>query len=192
MFGENNGLFAKIPSPSLAPIEPGRLASNFGACWRLVLICFERMASWDAGMFGLQETLRWAGLYLVHSLKVTERKATVHSLQCFGQIFVEQGDDDTALSLFRLALEEFSSMDIHRWRADCMLRMAEIFERRADISKSVQLWRTARSLFERCSQAKSVAQVDAKLASVDPAFIRKLDVAPLETRMTSAHLAKSL
>ncbi|KAJ7770737.1 hypothetical protein B0H16DRAFT_1715391 [Mycena metata] len=100
-----------------------------------VTYCLERMASLDSGMFSLEETLRWAWIYFAHSRRVKERVGTAHSLRCLGQIFLKHGDEETALSLFRVALEEFSVMGVHRWRADCMMRIAEIFEHHADVGK---------------------------------------------------------
>ncbi|KAJ7095552.1 hypothetical protein C8R44DRAFT_989482 [Mycena epipterygia] len=129
--------------------------------------CLERLANLETGMFGLEATLGWAGLYLVHSLRGKERIAITHALRCLGQIFVAQGDDETALSLFRVALDELTRMDVHWWRADCMVRIADIFERRTDVSKSVKLWKAARPLFERSLQTQCVALVDAELATVE-------------------------
>jgi hypothetical protein len=120
----------------------------------------------DSGMFDLQETRRWATLYLIHSLSSGGHKNTAHSICCFGQIFVENNEQETALNLFRVALDEFSIMGVHQWKADCMLRMAEIFERRGDTANSVEMWRAAIPVLQRCSQAQSMARVEAKLATV--------------------------
>jgi hypothetical protein len=68
--------------------------------------------------------------------------------------------------VFTVALDGFSFMDIYRWRADCMVQMADILERRGEIIKSVELWKQARPLFQRSSQTKDVAQIDRKLTAV--------------------------
>ncbi|KAJ7254831.1 hypothetical protein C8J57DRAFT_1656907 [Mycena rebaudengoi] len=45
---------------------------------------------------------------------------TMQAFRCLGQIVSAEGDDETTLSLFNIALDGFTFMDIHHWRADCM------------------------------------------------------------------------
>jgi hypothetical protein len=105
-------------------------------------------------------------MFLGLTLKSKAKFNTMRAFCCLGQIFTAQGDNETALTLFTMALDEFTFMDVHRWRADCMVRMADIWEQRGDLMKSVELWQKARPLFERSSQAKDVTRIDVKLASV--------------------------
>ncbi|KAJ7620760.1 hypothetical protein DFH06DRAFT_1341447 [Mycena polygramma] len=70
------------------------------------------------------------------------------------------------MSLFIVALEGFTYMDVHRSRGECMLRLGDIFKGRGDLLKAVELWDTARPLFERSSQAKQVKEIDERLASI--------------------------
>ncbi|KAJ7262901.1 hypothetical protein C8J57DRAFT_1470876 [Mycena rebaudengoi] len=87
----------------------------------------------------------------------------------------EKCDDETALSLFMVALDGFTFMDVHRWRADCMVRIADILQARGMVIKSIELWKTARPLFERSSQMKDVIKIDAKIAEVDSAILAKYE-----------------
>jgi hypothetical protein len=82
-----------------------------------------------------------------------------------------EGDDETALSLFNVALDGFTFMGVHHWRADCMVQIADILVNRGEVMKAVGLWKAARPLFERSSQMKDVIQLDAKLAEVDSAVL---------------------
>jgi hypothetical protein len=93
----------------------------------------------------------------------------MHTFRCLGQIFLAEGDDETALRLFKVALDGFTFMDVHHWRADCMVRIADILNNRGEVMKAVELWKTARPLFERSSQMKDIAWIDAKLAEADSA-----------------------
>ncbi|KAF7351515.1 AAA domain-containing protein [Mycena sanguinolenta] len=70
----------------------------------------------------------------------------------------------TQKNLFIVALEGFTSMDIHRNRADCMLRLGQIMEKRGDLEKAETLWMDARPLFERSLQGKEVAGLNTRLA----------------------------
>ncbi|KAJ7689185.1 hypothetical protein B0H17DRAFT_1067236, partial [Mycena rosella] len=44
-----------------------------------------------------------------------------------------------------------------------MLRLGDMARQRGQFMKAVKLWETARPLFERSSQMRDVAQVDARL-----------------------------
>jgi hypothetical protein len=131
------------------------------------LLCLERLGDFSTGMNDIQTTLQWAGMLLVLALKCKNKLQTMQAFRCLGQIFIAQGDNETALSLFRLALYGFTSMDIHRWKADCMVRIADIENNRGETVKAVELWKAARPLFERSSQVKAITQIDAKLAEVN-------------------------
>ncbi|KAJ7289285.1 hypothetical protein C8J57DRAFT_1459327 [Mycena rebaudengoi] len=131
------------------------------------LLCLERLGDFSTGMNDIQTTLQWAGMLLVLALKCKNKLQTIQAFRCLGQTFIAQGDNETALSLFRLALCGFTSMDIHRWKADCMVRIADIENNRGETVKAVELWKAARPLFERSSQVKAITQIDAKLAEVN-------------------------
>ncbi|KAJ7264359.1 hypothetical protein C8J57DRAFT_1624963 [Mycena rebaudengoi] len=64
-----------------------------------------------------------------------------------------------------------TDIDVHRWRAACMVRIADILHGHGEVMKSVELQKAARPLFERSSQTKDIAQIDAKLAEADPAVL---------------------
>jgi hypothetical protein len=73
--------------------------------------------------------------------------------------------------LFTIALEGFTYMDVHRSRAECMVRLGDISNRCGDLLKAVEFWNTARPLFERSSQAKEVQCVDERLSHVGSNFL---------------------
>ncbi|KAJ7813284.1 hypothetical protein B0H14DRAFT_1443521 [Mycena olivaceomarginata] len=127
--------------------------------------CFERLG--NASSWGPDEAVHgWMSIFLVHSLK-SGLKLQVHkALQFFGQMFLMQNDEDTAISLFTVALEGFIYMDVHHSRAECMLRLGDISNSHGDQLKAVELWSTARPLFERSSQVKQVQCVDERLAGI--------------------------
>ncbi|KAJ7212812.1 hypothetical protein C8J57DRAFT_1603973, partial [Mycena rebaudengoi] len=114
---------------------------------QLALLSAERLGDPSTSMNGISTTLRWAG------------------------IFSAEGDDETALSLFHVALDGFTFMDVHRWRADCMVRIADILNSHGEVMKAVGLWKSARPLFKRSSQMKDVTKLDEKLAEVDSAVL---------------------
>jgi hypothetical protein len=81
-------------------------------------------------------------------------------------MFLTHKDENTAISLFTVALVGFTYMDVHRSRAECMIRLGDISSRHGDLLKAVELWESARPLFERSSQAKEAQCVDERLSCV--------------------------
>ncbi|KAJ7804999.1 hypothetical protein B0H14DRAFT_3773064 [Mycena olivaceomarginata] len=129
------------------------------------LFCLERLG--NASIWGADElTPDWRTIFLIHSLKLKGKLQVYKALQFLGQIFLTHEDENTALSLFTVAHMGFTYMDVHRSRAECMIRLGDISSRRGDLLKVVELWESARPLFERSSQAKEVQCVDARLSHV--------------------------
>jgi hypothetical protein len=58
-------------------------------------------------------------------------------------------------------------MDVHQGRGQSLLRLGDLANRRGNFSNATELWTAARPLFERSSQAKDVAQIDARLADLE-------------------------
>ncbi|KAJ7469555.1 hypothetical protein FB451DRAFT_1476388 [Mycena latifolia] len=116
---------------------------------------------------------RWQVVYLAHSTKSQSKVNLYEAFQFLGDRFMLQGDEDTAHSLFEVALEAFTEMDIHRSRADCMLRLGDIAKQSGDLVKAVGLWKDALPLFARSSQAKEVAKIDTRLAAADADILQQ-------------------
>ncbi|KAJ7480880.1 hypothetical protein FB451DRAFT_154119 [Mycena latifolia] len=134
----------------------------------------------------------WQVVYLAHSQKSQLKVDLYKAFQFLGDGFMLQGDEDTAHSLFEVALEAFTEMDIHRSRADCMLRLGDIAKQRGDLLKAVRLWKDACPLFERSSQAKEVAKIDTRIAAVDVDLLQQHKKSlqylhTLDAPMTSLH-----
>ncbi|KAJ7202432.1 hypothetical protein C8J57DRAFT_1486002 [Mycena rebaudengoi] len=78
----------------------------------LSLLCAERLGDLSTGMNDTQTTLQWTGILIALALKFKNKLQTMQALRCLGQIFSAEGDDETALSLFNVALDGFTFMDI--------------------------------------------------------------------------------
>ncbi|KAJ7920352.1 hypothetical protein B0H13DRAFT_1867696 [Mycena leptocephala] len=128
----------------------------------VVSLCLERLA--DRGCWCVAEpTSTWSGVYLTYAKQSKDKLALIF----LGDVFIWQGDDNTAHSLFTAALQGFNYIDGHRSRVQCLLRLGDLAHKKGDISHAMGLWRTARPLFERSSQAKGVAQIDARFAELE-------------------------
>jgi hypothetical protein len=127
--------------------------------------CLERLGNTERwGALGLMSS--WTTVYLAHSIKFKENLGINKALLFMGNIFLAQADKETAVSLFIVVLEGFTFMDVHRSRAECMLRLRDISKGHDDLLKAVEFWETAKPLFERSSQAKQVEDIDKRLASI--------------------------
>ncbi|KAJ7914454.1 hypothetical protein B0H13DRAFT_1872983 [Mycena leptocephala] len=140
--------------------------------------CLERLGdanSWDA--YDLGSTM----VFLVHSVRRKEKLGIHKALQFLGDVFLAQDDEQTAISLFTVALEGFIWMDVHRSAAECMLQLGDISMKHGDFLKALKLWETARPLFERSSQMKQVGHIDERLAVVSEDVLEQY-------RNSSSHL----
>ncbi|KAJ7495123.1 hypothetical protein FB451DRAFT_1477655 [Mycena latifolia] len=131
-----------------------------------VSYCLEKLGNTSLWVAIDYASSSWTVTFLVHSLK-SKQKLQIHkALQFLGDVYLAEDDQPTAISLLAVALEGFTKMDVHRSRAECMLRLGDIAEANEDIVKAGELWNTARPLFERSSQVKQVGYIDAQLARV--------------------------
>ncbi|KAJ7461947.1 hypothetical protein FB451DRAFT_1267323 [Mycena latifolia] len=142
------------------------LKSMWGKSPEVVSYCLEKLGNASLWHAVDHASSSWTVTFLVHSLK-SKQKLEIHkALQFLGDVYLADGDQQTAISLFDIALEGFTKMDVHRSRAECMLRLGDIAEANEDLSKAGELWTTARPLFERSSQVKQVGHIDERLARV--------------------------
>ncbi|KAJ7857440.1 hypothetical protein B0H14DRAFT_2578331 [Mycena olivaceomarginata] len=89
---------------------------------------------------------RWTTVFLAHAFKCQNNLAVHKALSSMGHIFLVIGDLNTAQSLFSVALEAFTWMDVHRSRAECMLHLGEISQQRRDFEEAISCFKAARSL----------------------------------------------
>jgi tetratricopeptide (TPR) repeat protein len=111
-------------------------------------------------------SLHWTATFLVYSYKLKQRLELHKALQFFGNVFQTQGDLDTAISLFTVALDGFTQMDVHRSRGECMVQLGDISEMNGEDLMALEQWETARPLLERSSQSKQLAHLDAKIIRI--------------------------
>ncbi|KAJ7146629.1 hypothetical protein C8R44DRAFT_724378 [Mycena epipterygia] len=143
----------------------------FHSAWKhdhqAAFLCLEKLADtsqWPGCDFGWAS--QWTVIYLVYARRTKNKRALHKALQFLGDIFLAQGDLNTAHSLFTVALETSTYMDIHQSRAECMLHLGDIARHRGDLAQAEDLWKEAHPLFERSLQTKDMAQIDTKLALV--------------------------
>ncbi|KAJ7240639.1 hypothetical protein B0H12DRAFT_1074717 [Mycena haematopus] len=129
--------------------------------------CLEQMADirrWKHS--NLDWSISYLVVYLAFAHKSKHRHGLDQALQYLGEVLLLEGDEASAENLFIVALEEFTSMDVHRNRADCMLFLGDILEKRGDLARAETLWMEARPLFERSLQAEDITQLNTRLAAV--------------------------
>ncbi|KAJ7693991.1 hypothetical protein B0H16DRAFT_1904483 [Mycena metata] len=100
-------------------------------------------------------------------LQVAKEKPGIYkALQFIGDVHLMQNDEVSAVSLFTVALDGFTYMDVHRSRAECMIRLGDMAKKNGDLLKALELWETAKPLFERSSQAKRVQDIDERVSGI--------------------------
>ncbi|KAJ7453447.1 hypothetical protein FB451DRAFT_1185255 [Mycena latifolia] len=105
-------------------------------------------------------------IFLVYSLKLKKNLEIHKALQFLAEMYFAHGDQQTALSLLVVALDGFTHMDVHRSRAESMLRQGDIVKLQEDIVKAGELWKTAQPLFKPSSQQKQITHIDEMLAGI--------------------------
>ncbi|KAJ7436342.1 hypothetical protein FB451DRAFT_1454801 [Mycena latifolia] len=142
------------------------LTSSWGKAADLVSYCLERLA--DVCLWPVMDHVSYHATvtFLVHSLQLKKNLEIHKALQFLGDVYLAHGDQQTAKSLLVVALDGFTKMDVHRSRAECMLRLGDISKLQGDVVKATQLWETARPLFERSSQEKQIGQIDERIVGI--------------------------
>ncbi|KAJ7629007.1 hypothetical protein FB45DRAFT_1059633 [Roridomyces roridus] len=139
----------------------------YGKSSDFTMYCLERLG--DPTPWGSRERVSstWTFVFMAQAAQAGRKLELLVALRCLGDVFVSVADTRTGEYLFRVALDGFARMDIHRRRAECLQRLGDIFVARGDRVGAVEVWKEARSLFERSMQFKNVDQIDAKLGRVE-------------------------
>ncbi|KAJ7664750.1 hypothetical protein B0H17DRAFT_1211201 [Mycena rosella] len=132
----------------------------------IMYLSLESLGELSNGMCDVGDTFHWAAAYFAFAKKTQDLGHTYEALRFFGDIFLAQGDEQTALDVFQAVLDGSTEMDVHRRRADCMSRMGDIFMRRGELDRAKEMWESARPLFVRSSLAKDVSSIDSKLTQL--------------------------
>ncbi|KAJ7713222.1 hypothetical protein B0H16DRAFT_547379 [Mycena metata] len=142
------------------------LKAGLGQFSEIVSYCLERLA--NVTRWSPHHDPSWSIILLAHSLRAKEKFGIYKALQFIGDVHLMQNDEDelTAVSLFTVALDGFTYMDVHCSRAECMIRLGDMAKKNGDLLKALELWETARPRFERSSQAKRVQDIDERVESI--------------------------
>ncbi|KAJ7741658.1 hypothetical protein B0H16DRAFT_1564798 [Mycena metata] len=139
---------------------------SLGTESELSLWCLERLGNVNRWAFDHSGTPIWPVLLLTYAVKYRDRLRINQALQFLGDVFLSYNDASTALTLFTVALEEFTYMDVHRSRGECMVRLGDIEKARGNSLKARTLWEPARALFEHSSQLKQIQEVEGRLGGI--------------------------
>ncbi|KAJ7717145.1 hypothetical protein B0H16DRAFT_1800132 [Mycena metata] len=151
------------------------LESAWATSAEMVSQCLERLSDVSRWPIEVRQA-KWPVLYLCHAHISKEKLAFYKALLFIGDLFIDT-DEVTAENLFIVALEGFTFMDVHRSRAQCMLHLGDHAQKRGEITKAVELWTSARPLFERSLQVKDVAAIDMRLVTLEQGY--KMSLAQL-------------
>ncbi|KAJ7741635.1 hypothetical protein B0H16DRAFT_1861755 [Mycena metata] len=140
------------------------LQFGWGQFSDIVSYCLERLA--DVTRWGSHHDPSWSIVLLAHSLRSKGGLAIHKALQFIGDVHLVENDEVTAVSLFTIALDGFTYMDVHRSRAESMICLGDIAKKNRDLLKALELWETAKPLFERSSQAKRLQDIDERISGI--------------------------
>ncbi|KAJ7891145.1 hypothetical protein B0H13DRAFT_2530078 [Mycena leptocephala] len=141
-----------------------------------VSYCLERLGDmhrWRLTGSEIVWSFEWAVVFFAHGQKSEGKLAFHKALRYIGDALLAQGDEQTAFSLFTVALAGFTDMDVHRDRAECMLRLGYIARKTGDYGAALELWEAARPLFVRSLQGEQVVCVDVLLATIKKEILKE-------------------
>ncbi|KAF8192772.1 hypothetical protein K438DRAFT_857252 [Mycena galopus ATCC 62051] len=95
----------------------------------------------------VRSTTHWATTYLAFGKTIASTSVVAWAFRLLGDIFRVGEDGESAASLFQVALEEFTRMDIHRGKAECLHGLGEIAERRREYTVATEYFAGARRMF---------------------------------------------
>jgi hypothetical protein len=122
-------------------------------------------------MNGLMDTFHWAVVYFASAQKDEKPADRLEALRRLADIHIMMGDDETALHLFQAALEGGTKMEIHRLRAECMVRIGDIMLRRRETMQAMDMWEAAHPLFIRSSRRKDAALVKQRIQKLSHSLL---------------------
>ncbi|KAJ7181029.1 hypothetical protein C8R46DRAFT_1187266 [Mycena filopes] len=149
------------------------LKLSLGKNNEVVLWCLEQLADITQWPAEFRRQREWPVLYLCQAHKTKDKLAVSKALLFTADLLMED-DEVTAQSLLTVALEEFTFMDVHRSRAQCMLRLGDLAQKKGKPTEAAELWNSARALFERSLQVKDVACIDERLGALEQESLTKL------------------
>ncbi|KAF8156160.1 hypothetical protein K438DRAFT_1777586 [Mycena galopus ATCC 62051] len=146
-------------------------------------LCFQKLANIEVWPVHKQQH-KWPMMDLGYAYKYQYKSGLHEALLFLGDVFIADKDENTAATLYQVALEGFTEMNVHHRGAQCMLRLGDLANKKGCTLEAITFWKAARPLFER-SVAKDVSQIDSRLATFENAHqkgLRKLETlhAPLQ------------
>ncbi|KAJ6549262.1 hypothetical protein DFH09DRAFT_1087018 [Mycena vulgaris] len=136
--------------PAAKIILEKSIRSSWGKDDEATSYCLERLSNasrWNATDMDWSAT--WAVIYLGYAQRSQQKLSLHKALQFLGDFFLSKVDVETAENLFLVALEGFIHMDVHRSKAECMMRLGDLANHRGHLSNAKDLHETAGLLFER-------------------------------------------
>ncbi|KAJ7056356.1 hypothetical protein C8F01DRAFT_1155885, partial [Mycena amicta] len=116
--------------------------------------------------------LTWAGLYLAFACKSNFQQKKLFALRRIADVFVaEDGDDESALAVYQMALGAFTAMEVFCARGECLVRIGDIQKRRGSMGEARSAWEAAVEPFEKSLQRKQVAECKEKLLALENSIV---------------------
>ncbi|KAF8156163.1 hypothetical protein K438DRAFT_1777589 [Mycena galopus ATCC 62051] len=131
-----------------------------------------------------KELHKWSIIYLGYAYKHQYKLPLHQALLFLGDAFIADKDENTAATLYQVAQEGFTEIDVHHSRAQCMLCLGDLASKDGRTLEAITFWKAARPLIEQ-SVPKDVSQIDSRLANFENAHqksLRKVETvhAPLQ------------
>ncbi|KAK7053535.1 NB-ARC domain-containing protein [Favolaschia claudopus] len=128
--------------------------------------CLAALGDAKHGFYDPTETFRWVVVSLAFFRKMKEPVESLNALRRLAAAHAVFSEEETALGLFQVALEGASKIGIHRLKAECMLGIGDIREKRGEREQAAEMWKGAHPLFVRCLRRTDAGAVEERLRRI--------------------------
>ncbi|KAJ6632286.1 hypothetical protein B0H10DRAFT_11304, partial [Mycena sp. CBHHK59/15] len=125
------------------------IRSSRGASVSVMSASLRKLGDLSLGLCDTQATIRWATTCFAFGKTTGSLLLVSWAFRLLGDIFLAQGDEETAMVVFQVAMDEFTRMDVHQGKGECLLRFAEISKRHGNETVATQHLAQARRMFEK-------------------------------------------
>lgn len=120
-----------------------------GSSQSVIAASLGKLGDAKVGLSDLHSATLWSTTYLALARGVGSPLLLSWALRLLGDIFLVQEDDDTAAVLFTVALDEFTRMEVYCGKAECLVGLAKIREKRGEKAEAKAKFDEAGLMFER-------------------------------------------
>jgi tetratricopeptide (TPR) repeat protein len=143
------------PTLHIKCFEAARNTDNI----QVMLKCLSRLGDSNSWPLNSMGSFNWAVTYLALAQKSKHLSHTYQSLLFLGDMLLDEGDKNAALSLFRTVLEGSKEMGVLKREANCLSRIGKILNSMGNRSDAEVYWESAHQVYSDSSVRDGIGKI---------------------------------